>query len=126
MSLARTRWHQLSVFLLNPSRSERGCLVPDVAALRPQAQELLSALNKLLASFINKKNAHYQQRHPQDVALECAKFGCVVLSQPAEYVYRFSSSREELVVCPGLDKVSDDLGARYAREIVVEADVYTL
>lgn len=117
--MALTRWRQLSVFLLNFNRSERGSLVPDENSLRPQARELVVALNTVLGAFVHKETGTSQEEHLQEVALECAKFGHVILSQPVEYIYQFGTEDEtEVIVCPGLEKVSDEHGVRSNPEMV--------
>ena len=52
----------------------------------------------------------------------CATFGYTILSQPAEFRYRFvdRSPQKSLVVFPGLDQYSDDDGQRFSPPICVE------
>ncbi|PSS00640.1 hypothetical protein BD289DRAFT_450219 [Coniella lustricola] len=130
MILAFTRWRLLSVFLLNSTRSERGCLVPNEAVIGPRAKQLVAALNKAIGMFVDddKDSRHEQEEHLQDVALECAKLGYVVLSQPSAYVYRFAcfDVRKEIVVCPGLDKVTDERGAQCIARVISGPGVHEL
>ena len=65
----------------------------------------------------------YVLEHLQAVAVECAKFGYVLFSHPADwttiYVEEASSGRS-LVVCPGLDKISDVSGEKRSPVRVVD------
>lgn len=168
ISFALNRWRQLSVFLLNAKRSDRGVLVPDIAGdMTTQADALVASLDGFLGPFVVR--AQEQQRsHLQAVALECAKFGYNVFSQPAEFVWRFGMTVEndteesksekeedkeeevvgeaekdekmdtdeedeteekkkvmmEIVVCPGLDKVTDERGNRCDPETIVAPEIY--
>lgn len=82
-----------------------------------QAQQLTLALNRFLEPFISKdrEERYEQENHLREVIAECAAFGYVIFSQPAEYRFRFESNGglNTIVVCPGLDKVSDEEGRRY-------------
>lgn len=102
--------------------------MPDEAAIRPKAQQLVTALNKAIGSFVDEDSSQEQEEHLRDVALECAKFGYVILSQPAAYVYRFASFdvHKEIVVCPGLDKVTDEHGAQCIAQVVAGPGVHVL
>lgn len=80
---ALTRWRQLSAFLLNPKRSDRGLLVPDEESLKPRAQEIVTALNDALGAFVDRKTRVRQEGHLLEVVLERAKLGYMVFSQPA-------------------------------------------
>lgn len=127
ISHALTRWRQISAFLLNPSRSERNSIVPDKVSLAPQAKDLVAELNIFLGAFINEQSQKHQKCHLQDVILECARFGYVVLSQPAEMGWIFdpgNDDAEELVVCPGLEKVSDSQGVGCAPEVICPPEVH--
>ncbi|ROW09572.1 hypothetical protein VMCG_02512 [Cytospora schulzeri] len=105
ISHALTRWRQICAFLLNPSRSERSSIVPDESSLAPQARDLVAAMNNFLGAFVDEQSKYHQESHLQDVVLECARFGYMILSQPAEMEWRFDTGNaEELVLCPGLEK----------------------
>lgn len=125
ISHALTRWRQISAFLLNPNRSERGSIVPDESSLVPQASELVAAMNGFLGAFVDEQNKSHQESHLQDVVLECARFGYTILSQPAETEWRFDTGNaEELVLCPGLEKVSDSQGLRCSPEVICPPEVH--
>lgn len=125
ISHALTRWRQISAFLLNPNRSERGSIVPDESSLAPQARELVAAMNGFLGAFVDEQNKSHQESHLQDVVLECARFGYTILSQPAETEWRFDTGNaEELVLCPGLEKVSDSQGLRCSPEVICPPEVH--
>ncbi|KAI0437616.1 hypothetical protein F4803DRAFT_141834 [Xylaria telfairii] len=115
--LALTRWRQLSAFLLHPDRSQRTALVPSEDVSTQQAQELTIALNRFLEPFISsdREERYEQENDLREVIAECATFGYVLFSQPAEYRFRFEGSEElsTIVACPGLDKVIDEKGYRY-------------
>lgn len=114
----------MSAFLLNPRRSDRGPIVAEEPVLKPRATELSTAMNKFLGAFVGEENRKYQENHLQDIALECAKFGYVIFSQPAEFVWEFEAEVEkEIVVCPGLVKVTDDQGIKCAPDTVVAPEI---
>lgn len=76
---------------------------------------------------MDNKDRADQEKHLMGVVLECTKLGYMVLSQPAEYVYDFVSPDEkEVVVCPGLQKVSDDYGVECQPETVVAPERHTV
>lgn len=127
MSLAFTRWRQLSAFLLSSERSSRGALRPSGPDVSQQAREVVHMLNGFLNSFLadtdhssnssstaGKHRTKGQDAHLEEIVLECTKFGYTLFSQPAEFRLRFETGRNwnEIVVCPGLEKVSDDQGVR--------------
>lgn len=125
ISHALTRWRQISAFLLNPSRSERGPIVPDESSLAPQARDLVAAMNRFLGAFVDEQARYHQECHLQDVALECARFGYMILSQPAELEWRFETGNaEEFVLCPGLEKVSDSRGVGCTPEVICPPEVH--
>lgn len=85
------------------------------------------ALNEFLGAFLNEETRIHQEQHLQEVALECTKFGHAVLSQPAEYIYNFGSEDErELVVCPGLEKISNNNGDGCVPETVAAPEKHSI
>lgn len=123
------RWRQLSVFLLNAKRSERGALQPDEIMLRAKAKELVTALNTFLEPFVPKEGRSEQETHLLDVVVECAKFGYTVFSQPAEFLWQFKAEKEVgtyVVVCPGLDKISDNYGVSCQPAVVVAPELHQI
>lgn len=112
-SSALTRWRQLSVFLLNAKRSERGTLQPGEGELRAKAKILVASLNRFLEAFVPKEGRCEQENHLREVVIECARFGYTVFSQPAEIAWKFEAERGAgtyIVTCPGLEKVTDHHG----------------
>ncbi|KAK7748523.1 hypothetical protein SLS53_000542 [Cytospora paraplurivora] len=106
LSQALARWRQLSAFLLNPNRSERGSLVPDEVSLAPRARNLAVAMNNFLEACVEERNVYFQESHLHDVVLECAKLGYMVFSHPEELAWKFDSGiADKLVLCPGLEKM---------------------
>lgn len=82
-------------------------------------------MDGLLGAFVDKEAKYNQESHLQDVVLECAKFGYIVLSQPAELEWKLDTGdAEELVLCPGLEKVSDNQGAKCKAEVICPPEVY--
>ncbi|KAI1811331.1 hypothetical protein GGS20DRAFT_115238 [Poronia punctata] len=116
VGLAITKWRQLSAFLLHPERSQRTPLVPSEDISTQQAQQLTLALNRFLEPFVSedREERYEQENHLREVIVECAMFGYVIFSQPAEYRFRFDSDGglDTIVVCPGLEKISDEQGHR--------------
>lgn len=122
---ALRRWRLLSAFLLHPNRSQRTALPTNETAMAPQAKLLIDTLDPFLSPFVHADHAagRYQQRsHLEAVILEVAKFGHVLLSQPSEwkFVYTTGLQGRTAVVCPGMVKVSDRDGRRYSelRQVV--------
>lgn len=94
------------------------------SALKPHTTKLVAAMNKFLGVFVDEQNRDYQEAHLQDIALECAKFGYVIFSQPAEFVWEFEAEVEkEIVVCPGLVKMTDNQGIKCAPVTVVTPEI---
>lgn len=125
ISAALTRWRQITAFLLNPSRSERGVIVPEEESLEPRARQLVAEMNTFLGAFIDGKNRQHQQDHLLDVVLECAKFGYSIFSQPADFIWQFGTGGGmDIVVCPGLEKVSDSHGIRCQPEMTITPEVH--
>ncbi|CAJ2506692.1 Uu.00g078780.m01.CDS01 [Anthostomella pinea] len=117
VEVALIRWRQLSAFLLHPHRSDRTPLVPSEDASTQQAQELAVALNTFLGAFAagDREDRYEQENHLREVIVECVTLGYLLFSQPSEYRFRFDSGGRQnvIVVCPGLEKVSDEDGRRY-------------
>ncbi|KAI1828391.1 hypothetical protein F4861DRAFT_547470 [Xylaria intraflava] len=115
--LAMARWRQLSAFLLHPNRSQRTPLAPTEDVSTRQAQKLTVALNRFLEPFVSRdrEERYEQENHLREVIVECATFGYVLFSQPAEYRFLFDDDggANTIVVCPGLDKIIDEEGRRY-------------
>lgn len=100
-------------------------MVPEESAIKPLAKDVVTAANKVLAAFVSKEHSIHQEKHLQDVALECAKFGYVIISQPAEFVWEFRSDEERgVAVCPGLEKVADDQGRTCIPETVATPEIH--
>lgn len=125
LSLAFTRWRQLSAFLLNPDRSERSALIPD--NVETQARILVAVMNKFLGEFVDEQARIRQETNLQDVIIECTKLGYVIFSQPAEFLFRFEAHGDnEIVVRPGLDKVSDEQGSGCSPQTIISPEVQLL
>jgi hypothetical protein len=90
--------------------------------IQQQAQGLVVALNEILGPLAEPRRVKEQEKHLYEVVLECAKFGYLLFSQPAEFRFVFESAATGgmLVVRPGLDKVSDEHGNRLGRSQVLE------
>ncbi|KAI1333539.1 hypothetical protein F5Y15DRAFT_404915 [Xylariaceae sp. FL0016] len=117
VEVALTRWRQLSAFLLHSNRSDRTPLKPTEDVNTQQAQDLAVTLGRFLRPFVagNRDDMYEQENHLREVIVECAAFGYVLFSQPSEYHLRFDNGGRQngIVVCPGLDRVSDEDGRRY-------------
>ncbi|PNP84462.1 hypothetical protein FNYG_02091 [Fusarium nygamai] len=130
--LARSRWRTLSALLLHPNPDERTPLPVSVTDASPMALSLANELNQFLEMFVAKDPASQQDQmnHLQAVILECTKLGYVVLSQPSDLRFVFSNSTpitksRRIVVCPGLERLSQNDGTRYRspKEVVVPETV---
>ncbi|KAK7949560.1 hypothetical protein PG996_000148 [Apiospora saccharicola] len=126
VSIAMTKWRQLSAFLLHPHRSERTPLVlPEDkdGVVAQQAQQLARELDRFLGAFVARNSE--QEAHLRQVLAECARFGYLLFSQRAEY--RFDHEGRQggggTVVCPGLERVSDGEGRTLAQPHVLAAPV---
>lgn len=70
-----------------------------------------------------------QADHLREVVTECAKFGYVLFSHPADWKFMFEgtsmvdANRHSVVVCPGLEKYSDHNGTPYMQPRRVAAPV---
>ncbi|KLO91451.1 uncharacterized protein FFB20_14967 [Fusarium fujikuroi] len=132
ITLARSRWRTLSALLLHPNPDERTPLPVSVTEASPMALSLSNELNQFLGVFVTQDTASLQDQmnHLQAVILECTKLGYVVLSQPSDLGFVFSNSASitkscRIVVCPGLERLSQNDGTRYRspKEIVAPETV---
>lgn len=127
MSTAMTKWRQLSAFLLHPNRSDRTPLLPSEEGTAQQAQQLAKELNRFLDPFVvrGRELNYEQENHLSQVLAECARFGYLLFSQPAEYRFNYDSHgrRGGVVVCPGLERVADGEGRQYSKPQVLSAPV---
>ncbi|KAF5983840.1 hypothetical protein FBULB1_3608 [Fusarium bulbicola] len=130
--LARSRWRTLSALLLHPNPGERTPLPVSVTEASPMALSLANELNQFLEMFVTQDPASQQDQmnHLQAVILECTKLGYVVLSQPSDWGFVFSNSTpitksRKIVVCPGLERLSQNDGTRYRspKEVVAPETV---
>lgn len=130
--LARSRWRTLSALLLHPNPDERTPLPVSVTEASPIALSFANELNRFLEIFAAKDSASQQDQmnHLQAVILECTKLGYVVLSQPSDLRFVFSNSTpiaksRRVVVCPGLERLSQNDGMRYRspKEVVAPETV---
>ncbi|KAI1758859.1 hypothetical protein GGR53DRAFT_524329 [Hypoxylon sp. FL1150] len=117
VNTALTRWRQLSAFLLHPKRSDRTPLIPPEDVSTHKAQQLAMNLNAFLESFVagGREERYEQENHLREVIAEITTFGYRLLSEPSEYRFRFEDgvSPNTIVICPGLDRISDEEGRRY-------------
>lgn len=93
-----------------------------------QAQQLATALSRFLQAFVSggRESRYEQENHLREVIVECASLGYVLFSQPSEFRFRYDGedgSSNGIVTCPGLDKVSDEEGRRYAKPYTLVAPV---
>ncbi|KAI0156716.1 hypothetical protein GGR52DRAFT_587063 [Hypoxylon sp. FL1284] len=116
--MALTRWRQLSAFLLHPERSERTPLIPLEDVVTHRAQQLAVNLNAFLKPFVlsGRESRYEQENHLREVIAECTTFGYRLFSEPSEYRFRFGegANSSNLVVCPGLERISDEEGRRHS------------
>lgn len=121
------KWRQLSAFLLHPNRSDRTPFAPSGEATAQQAQQLALELNRFLEPFVlrGRERSYEQESHLQQVLTECARFGYVLFSQPSEYRFDYDDQGRlgGIVVCPGLERVSDEEGWGYMTPQVLAAPV---
>ncbi|KAF5563320.1 hypothetical protein FPHYL_5282 [Fusarium phyllophilum] len=130
--LARSRWRTLSALLLHPNPDARTPLPVSVTEASPMALSFANELNQFLEMFVTQDSASQQDQinHLQAVILECTKLGYVVLSQPSDWGFVFSNSTpvtksRRTVVCPGLERLSQNDGTRYRspKEVVAPETV---
>ena len=92
-----------------------------------QAQQLAVALGRFLDAFVSgdREVRYEQENHLREVIVECAAFGYLLFSQPSEFQFRYNdeSSSNGIVICPGLDKIADEEGRRYAKPYTLVAPV---
>ncbi|KAK7961115.1 hypothetical protein PG988_012329 [Apiospora saccharicola] len=121
---ALTKWRQLSVYLLrhtnrgsSPDRRAISPLSPSEDVSTQQAQRLAVALNRFLAPFVvvttnaddrdddddddddeSDTLARYEQENDlRETLVECATFGYLLFSQPAEYGFSYSDGKKRVV-----------------------------
>ncbi|KAK6445675.1 hypothetical protein FP744_10001924 [Trichoderma asperellum] len=128
-SQALSTWRRLSAFLLLSNRSQRTPLQMNQTTVAAQAQRLTTSLVDFLGVFVRSGRESLQADHLREVITECAKFGYVLFSQPADWKFNFEgtsmvdTNRHSVVVCPGLEKCSDHNGTPYTKPRSVAAPV---
>jgi hypothetical protein len=112
VAIGLSRWRALSAFLLHPTRSDRTALLPSNSATMPQAAGLASALDTFLGAFVfgDDESRQEQKNHLEEVIVEVARLGYILLSQPSDLRFVHVQGRKPAdimaVVCAGLDKVT--------------------
>ncbi|KAH7347848.1 hypothetical protein B0T11DRAFT_145257 [Plectosphaerella cucumerina] len=112
VAIGLSRWRALSAFLLHPTRSDRTALLPSNSATMPQAAGLASALDTFLGAFVfgDDESRQEQKNHLEEVIVEVARLGYILLSQPSDLRLVHVQGRKPAdmmaVVCAGLDKVT--------------------
>lgn len=77
------------------------------------------AMNSFLEACVEERSVYFQESHLHDVVLECAKLGYMILSHPEDLAWKFDSGiADKLVLCPGLEKVSDSQGVGCRPEVI--------
>lgn len=121
MSVAASKWRQLSAILLHPSPHDRSPLPISESVAFHQAPALAISLNTFLHYFVAPDEASRQEQtnHLQAVIVECTKLGYVLLSQPSDWQFVFkgggvNTRQPGVVVCAGLDKLGPPNGSRYS------------
>ncbi|KAH7115504.1 hypothetical protein B0J13DRAFT_487778 [Dactylonectria estremocensis] len=119
ISVAVSKWRQLSAILLHPSPLDRSPLPISEPVVSHQALALANALNTFLHYFVAPDEASRQEQtsHLQAVIVECTKLGYVLFSQPSDWQFVFkvggvNTRQQGVVVCPGLNKLSPPDGSR--------------
>ncbi|KAG6366547.1 hypothetical protein INS49_000724 [Diaporthe citri] len=103
ISVALTRWRQLTAFLLQSS-------VPYYAVIDLRARQLVKEMNRFLWVFVDEKNRKDQEHNLKNVVTECALIGHTIFSQPEDFTWEFGSGDGRyVVVCPGLVKACFNL-----------------
>lgn len=113
---ALSEWRRLSAFLLHPDPSQRTSLPVSEATVSSQVAALTVKLDALLQFFTIPGNEQAQKDHLEALILECTKLGYVLLSHPSDWRFMFASRNgggRSVVVCPGLEKLSDGKGRFY-------------
>ncbi|KAK0671435.1 hypothetical protein QBC41DRAFT_192042, partial [Cercophora samala] len=117
-------WRRLSVFLLHEKNQERTPLSPP-STITLQVETLQSALDRFLGCFVHEdKRARTDQiRNLEGVIRECVAFGYVLFSHPCNWRYVYTveprSSSADIVVMPGLERLSSRKGEPYDTPQVV-------
>ncbi|CAI6086895.1 unnamed protein product [Clonostachys chloroleuca] len=115
---ALSNWRRLSAFLLHPDPSQRGSLPVSETVVSSQAQALATALNTFLDNFVSASHAG-QREHLQLVIIECTKLGYALFSHPSDWRFVHEAGRGGVVVCAGLEKLSQRGGVPYKTPKVV-------
>jgi hypothetical protein len=114
---ALSRWRKLSAWLLHPNPMERTHLPVAHDMASQQAAALSVAVAACLQVFVSQGDEAAATEHLQLVAMECAEFGYVLFSHPADWSPIYTAGGgQDIVVCPGLGKV----GSRGAQQRVVD------
>jgi hypothetical protein len=75
-------------------------------------------MNRFLGHFagLDENDHQAQTTHLQEVIMQCANLGYVMLSQPEEWHFVYSTTTTEIVVFPGVDKVRVSTSSRGSLE----------
>ncbi|KAK4171653.1 hypothetical protein QBC36DRAFT_339558 [Triangularia setosa] len=125
-------WRRLSVFLLHEKNQDRTPLLPP-SSTSSQIKNLQNALGRFLGYFIHEDNCARtdQGRNLEGVIHECAAFGYTVFSHPCNWRYLLKvgprKSSVEIVVMPGLERLSSRNGELYGTpQVVVRPTIVTI
>jgi len=124
---ALSKWRSISAYLLQPKRNNRGVLQPTITNLSTQTDNILTKINNVLSPYIAKGTQERQRDNLKEIIAEAAKFGHLLFSQPTTWLFDWSlpatKSRGNLIVFPGLVKVTDKDGRSYRdRKVVVSVE----
>ncbi|KAK8010053.1 hypothetical protein PG990_009018 [Apiospora arundinis] len=111
----------------NAEAAATGRRSPPEETVAQQAQQLAKELNRFLQAFVvpGRELNYEQEDHLRQVLAECARFGYLLFSQPAEYRFNYEGHgrRGGIVVCPGLERVADGEGRQFSKPQVLSAPV---
>ncbi|RGP79354.1 hypothetical protein FLONG3_2509 [Fusarium longipes] len=116
MSFAWTRWRTLSALFLHPAPHERTPLEVSESDIQDQVEAVAKALDSVLRYFVapDEESQDQQRNHLRLMIVEIAKLGYTFFSHTSDwrFMYNDGSGRGRLVVCVGLEKLSDLDGHR--------------
>ena len=118
VSVALTRWRRITAFLLNPSRSERGVIIPENTPIEPRAMQLVEDMNRFLRAFVDENRRQHQKGLCRTWCPSAQS--SAIPSSPSRQISHGASaqgSARKSWCAPGLDKVSDSQGVRCQPEI---------
>ncbi|KAH7020202.1 hypothetical protein EDB80DRAFT_563333 [Ilyonectria destructans] len=126
---ALVSWNQITAFLMHKNPHAQTPLRPP-PSVESQVKALVTPLQEFLVHFVRIDNHHplaHQQAGLAGIIRACVKFGYEVFSHPCDWEFTFPQQEKGIIVVPGLEQHSGDMGELYdSPKILLAPEVVTV